>query len=70
MSAEYRQLRFSVTVEDHEHWLVEHIDAANEDNRSASYSDWVIDQLEGVMREAANQFIKVNEDLFRSCEII
>jgi hypothetical protein len=63
-------MRFSVTVEDYEHWSTDHLKACDDNDSYSDYADWVVDQLEDVMRKAGNEFINKNSDLFRSDEII
>lgn len=69
MSATQRRLEFGATVEDPEHWSAEHLAAAEADP-GGFYDDWVVEQMEAVMRDAGNAFIAANPDLFRLDELI
>lgn len=57
-----RELRFSIITDKYEHWSPEHLKEWEEGD--ASPDDYVISKLEIVMREAGEQFIRENPDLF------
>lgn len=64
MSATHRELRWSVVVQDYEHWTAEHR-AAAEAEPGGSYDDYAAGLLAEAMHAAGDRFIAEHRDLFR-----
>lgn len=69
MSKTIRTFSYAVTIEDPGDWPEEIIEAADKDDAD-SYDDFVIARLDSVMREAGNQFIADNPEIFATNELV
>jgi hypothetical protein len=64
-----REIRFSVTVRKSDRWTPEHLKACAE-SEAHGYDDWVVAQLEDVMRIAGARFMADNPDLFAYQDLV
>jgi hypothetical protein len=64
MSAIFRGLHFIICIKGVEHWTLEHREAAITDTIFPGYDDWALNKLNEVMKEAGQNFMHENPDLF------
>lgn len=65
-----RELCFSITTTDYEHWTPAQRAAAEADSETALYSDYAVKLLDEAMRAAGQAVIDANREMFRVQELI